>query len=924
MTLYRRTLLTTIATILVLVIVVTALTHLIFLQNFARLEQQQVEREVKAANVLIEAELEQLSRAVTDWGPWDDTYRFAVDLNSDYKMNMLTVDALTNLKVEFVIFIDPSGKVIYSQGTDLDEGTSVPVPPGLLSAFTPGNRLFRFDDPPQATSGIVILPAAPVMAAAHPILTSLNEGPSHGILVFCRRLDANQVDLISQKAGISLQVFSVQVDGVPDRFLKGNTRLENLRTTPLVLPLNNRQVSGFLSFYDIYGKPALLVEVQEERAIWQQGLLITRYFIALLLVMALVVGIFLVRYLSRHVLNRVAVLASDVEQIGRGHDLSRRVGVQGKDELGRLEQEINRMLAQIEDAERERRENEQRLEMVVKGSEHIIVMQDLEGRYLYFNGSTHSRHLASEMIGRLPGEVYPPERALEIRHALERVLANGESFTYEHQVQWEDESRWFMDHVYPVKDSADKMVAIGTISRNISAYKAIEEKLRYAALHDSLTNLPNRLYFIQQLRKLLLEIRSHPDQTAAILFMDLDRFKVINDSLGHAVGDQVLVVVGQRMKSVIRPDDIVSRFGGDEFAVLLQRVNGIQGASQVASRLQMELAKPIHLQGQDLFTSASIGIILVQDDGVGEDELMRKVDVAMYRAKSTGGARHEVFIDEMGEFSRSRLELESQLRRAVQNLEEIVVYYQPIVSCLNRRVVAYEALARWNHPQRGLILPAGFIPLAEEIGLISELGEWVLRQACLQLKKWHELGFSDLRMAVNISALQFHDLDFVDLVRSILQDTGIEGRMLKLEITESMAILDASLVADTILRLKELGVGVSIDDFGTSYSSLSYLKRFEVESIKIDRGFIQDISESMESGAITASLLAIGRMLEIMVIGEGVESEAQFRFLKNQGCDEVQGFLFSCPEPPEVVTRHLTEEGLRYAGQEPGEPPAAD
>ncbi len=432
--------------------------------------------------------------------------------------------------------------------------------------------------------------------------------------------------------------------------------------------------------------------------------------------------------------------------------------------------------------------------------------------------------------------------------------------------------------------------------RDVTERKTAELRLVHDAFHDALTSLPNRALFMDLLGRAIGRARRRGDYSFALLFLDMDRFKVVNDSLGHPIGDQLLIAIARRLERCVRPGDTVARLGGDEFTILLDDILDAGDATRVADRIQRELNLPFTISGQEVFTSASIGIALSGTAYERPDELLRDADIAMYRAKARGKARYELFDQAMHARAVSQLQIETDLRRAVDRGEFRVVY-QPLVSLDTGRLIGFEALVRWEHPQRGTILPDNFVPLAEETGLIVPIGRHVLREACRQIAAWHREFPSPLPLgvAVNLSGKQFRQPDLVDQIAHVLDLYEVPPIALLLEITESVIIDDAEAALTMLDRLRKLGVRLHLDDFGTGYSSLSYLHRFDMDALKIDRSFIAAMGERGENSEIIRAIVSLARNLDMEVIAEGVERPEQLAILRSLGCEVVQGFLFSHP-----------------------------
>ncbi len=489
---------------------------------------------------------------------------------------------------------------------------------------------------------------------------------------------------------------------------------------------------------------------------------------------------------------------------------------------------------------------------------------------------------------------------------VEELYAAPDLESYD-ELQFKD-GRVFERYSMPQKSDGRPVGRVWSF-RDVTERRTAEMRLVHDAFHDALTNLPNRALFTDLLARSIGRAQRREDYAFALLFLDIDRFKVINDSLGHLVGDLLLVAIARRLERCVRPGDTVARLGGDEFTLLLDDIEDVSDATRVADRIQRDLNLPFNLHGQEIFTSASIGIALSATGYDRPDDLLRDADIAMYRAKALGKARYEVFDTAMHERAVSQLQLETDLRRALDR-EEFRVVYQPVFSLQTGRPTGFEALVRWQHPQRGVVLPDEFIPASEETGLIVLIGRVVLREACRQLAEWHRQfpGKPPLTMSVNISGKQFRQGDLVDHVARLLAAWEVPPACLRLEITESIIIDNAEAAIESLSRLRALGVKVDLDDFGTGYSSLSYLHRFEMDAIKVDRAFVSAIGDRGENSAIVRTIVHLAQNLGLEVIAEGVERHEQLAILRSLGCEQVQGFLFSQPLAPEAARAFLRTE----------------
>jgi diguanylate cyclase (GGDEF)-like protein/PAS domain S-box-containing protein len=446
-------------------------------------------------------------------------------------------------------------------------------------------------------------------------------------------------------------------------------------------------------------------------------------------------------------------------------------------------------------------------------------------------------------------------------------------------------------------------------AQDITERKQAEEQLHHAAYYDSLTRLPNRALFTEHLQLAINRANNHRDHLYGVLFLDIDRFKNINDSLGHVVGDQLLKAVAQRLSRCVRPEDTVSRFGGDEFAILLNGMNHAADALAITERILRSIESPFKLSGYDVFTSTSIGIALSTIGYSNTEDILRDADTAMYRAKEQGKGRFEVFDKVMHARAISRLQLENDLRYALER-KELEVYYQPIINLDGGSISGFEALIRWNHPVRGMVSPADFIPVAEDTELIIPIGHWVLFEACRQVREWQTLYpfAKPLTISVNLSGKQFKQPDLVGQIKQILYQTGLDPHCLRLEITESMVMEDAEAATAMLRQLRSLNVQLSIDDFGTGYSSLSYLHRFPVNILKIDKSFVGRMAVDEESMGIVETIITLASKLKMCVVAEGIETKEQWDKLKALQCEYGQGYLFSKPVPAQQALALVNEE----------------
>ena len=601
-------------------------------------------------------------------------------------------------------------------------------------------------------------------------------------------------------------------------------------------------------------------------------------------------------------------------------------------------------------AESALRQSEQRFRSLIENATDITIILDAEGIFLYISPSVkrilgYSSHQA---IGRSALGTVHPDDCAAIAQTLHKAIENPKrsQSPLEYRVRHRNGSWCYVEAVATnlLHDPAVKGIVINC--HDITQRKKAEEQLLHDAFHDSLTGLPNRALFTDRLEHALKLAKRRKDYLFAVLFLDLDRFKVVNDSLGHAIGDQLLVAIARRLEACLRVGDTVARLGGDEFVLLLEDIDGVNEATGIVNRLQKTITSPILLDGHEVFITASIGIALSSGEYEEPTNLLRDADTAMYRAKELGRARHEVFNSSMHAHALKLLQLENDLRRAIESIKDpareedslpsakspqsgrsslpplsadpqFIIHYQPIVSIANNAIIGFEALVRWQHPERGLVSPNEFIPIAEETGLIVPLGRWVLRTACQQIRQWQQLFQNNppLSVSVNLSVKQFSQPDLIEYIDRVLEESHLDGSSLKLEITESVLIENSESVTAMLVQLRTRNIHLCIDDFGTGYSSLSYLHRFPTNTLKIDRSFVSRMGGEFDLGKggidpteIVRSIVTLSHNLGMDVVAEGVEEASQLSILKGLKCEFAQGFFFSKPVDSQTAAVLIREQ----------------
>jgi len=565
-------------------------------------------------------------------------------------------------------------------------------------------------------------------------------------------------------------------------------------------------------------------------------------------------------------------------------------------------------------------ESEQRFRQLVVMSSDWYWEQDDQFRFTYVTGDfTEKSGLSTErVLGRRRWDYVPALTDTELgREHLATLEAHEPFRNLEYRVLDDNgEERWFCINGQPIFDETGRFSGYRGTGSDITARKVTEQRVHHVAQHDVLTGLPNRSLLQDRLSQ-AVAYAGRSGHQVWVMLIDLDRFKFVNDSMGHKAGDVLLMTVAARLRSSLRDTDTVARLSGDEFVVILSEHSDQPLTPDIVQRVMDSVAQPVMLGTNEFFVTCSIGVAAFPSDGTPAENLIEHADIAMYRAKKLGRNNFQFYTPAMNEESLERVRIESALRNALER-NEFVLHYQPQVDLQTGRIVGMEALIRWKHPELGMVPPSRFVSIAEDTGLIVPIGAWVMRTACAQNKAWQDAGLGRLRVAVNLSARQFSAADLVPGIEAVLADTGLEPSCLELELTESLFMSDVTPAVELLHRMKALGINLSIDDFGTGYSSLSYLSRFPIDVLKIDRSFVNDITHDANDAAIVASIIALAHNLRLSVIAEGVETAEQLDYLRHQGCDEMQGYYFSKPLPAHEFEKLLRQRrGLAAPEDEP-------
>jgi len=579
-------------------------------------------------------------------------------------------------------------------------------------------------------------------------------------------------------------------------------------------------------------------------------------------------------------------------------------------DLERANRSLKEDIAERKTAESRLQESEMRFRLVIDSvTDYAIIMLDPRGYIASWNAGAEriKGYRAEEIIGQHFTRFYPAEDVArgKPQHGLETASAEGRFEDEGWRLRKDGTRFWANVVITALRDESGALRGFGKVTRDLTERRRSEERLAYLAQNDTLTRLPNRHMLHDRLVQMLAQA-PQDGRLIGCMYIDLDRFKYVNDTFGHAIGDLLLIQVGERLQKCVRSTDVIGRLGGDEFAAVLASLARSEDAGLVAQKVNAALSAKFDLDGHETYISASIGIAIYPRDGGDADLLLKNADAAMYRAKEQGRNNHQFYLPEMDKASR-RLQLDARLRGALER-NEFLLHYQPKADLATGSISGFEALLRWQDPQQGLVSPAQFIPILEDTGLIVPVGEWVLRTVCAQIKEWQKQGIKPRPVSVNVSARQFQQKNLDAVIARIIRDAGIDPSLIEIELTESLLMKDAEETVRVLTSLKASGVTLSVDDFGTGYSSLAYLRRFPLDELKIDGSFVRDATTEPEDAEIIVAIISLAHNLKLKVVAEGVETEAQLRFLRSHGCEEMQGYYFARPQSPENCTRLLAED----------------
>ena len=881
--------------------------------RFLDIERSLARRDMERVSRAVQREVDSLGTLTEDWAHWDDLWRYTQGGAPRFEQVNLNPETFGNAHLAFIAIYDAGGVRRYAatfrEGRGLGDCAFFPprAPAGGLPAFA------------AAPAGILSTPEGLMLAVASAIHRSDHSGPAAGLIVMGRRLDEGLLGSLARQTEVSFSHSFRDFSGPQD----------TVQADP-----DGRRLHVSRVFLTTDGVPALAIRTDTDRPIAAAGRSIALSFAAYSLVLAGLVWTITWLAFRNWVSRPLHQVESSLGRLdldgggGRNRDLLGSLP-EGDDELGRIVGVLKGMYDRMQEShsratqlnEALETEVEARTEALIRAHQRLLlygkilentsegmVITDPAGTIIEVNDAMcrQTGYAREQLIGQNPRILKSSRHGPEFyQHLWAELLGTG----YWSGEIWDRKPdggiypKWLTINAIPTQE--------GTVSHyvglsiDISAIKSAEERLHQMAYYDQLTGLPNRALFNDRLRRTVLRIQRRQLQ-AALLFLDLDRFKNINDTLGHTVGDALLVQVAERIRHRLRESDTVCRMGGDEFTVILSEIARLEDAGQVAGELIEALSKRFDIEGSEIYVGASVGIALCPRDGLDEETLIKKADAAMYAAKEAGRCTFRFASGELDATSRKRMEIEARLHGAVER-GEMVLHYQPLARTAEAApgrpvgLVGAEALVRWV-PEPGVMVgPGTFIQIAEDAGLIGELGEWVIREACRQAREWLDAGLA-LSVSVNVSARQFENDRLTGVVREALAMAGLPPSLLRLEITESTFMRNMDRVIGIMDGLRALGVLFSIDDFGTGFSSLQYIKCLPAQCLKIDKAFVSGVAASLSDGEVVSAIIALARAFGLKSTAEGVETEDQLRELRDRGCDEVQGYLVARPMPaPEFL-----------------------
>jgi len=849
---------------LFLITALAVMVKYILLDNFRQMEEQQALQNIEQASSAMANELDSLGKEASDRARENNASAFMQNPTPDFIARNLPDNTFSFHKISIIMFVSPSGKTVYSAEVVPDKGETRPIAEETAAVLA--RKALQLKSAGSG-NGVVLLAEGPILFASRPIVDAAGEKPAHGFLLLGRRIDAELLAGISLITQLPVTVQPLNTGEIPPDFQKV-LREHQIDKKPYVMATDSKQIAGYSMLRDISGSPALIMKVTADSKLYAQGLTAARYFMLWFSLAALVAALIINILFDKLLLTR---------QKGE--------------------------------------ESEEKYRSVVNQATEGIVIIDANDKRILESNDAFQKLVGcqpDEFSGKQITDLFFDSDTPSIDHTILHLLKGKRDLklrrTDGSQVDVEISASFIAHHG---NDAVCFMV------HDMTERKRFEERLVYEATHDTLTNLPNRNLLNDHLDRALAFVKRH-QQNLALLLLDLDNFKIVNDTLGHSAGDRLLEEVAARLLQCVRKYDIVARLGGDEFVILMSGIRDNNHVISIADKVVAIFSQPFQIMEHEMFITVSVGIAIAPENGDKAEILLMNADTAMYHVKGSGKNGYEFFNEDMNARISERLEQETKLRRALER-DEFCLHYQPKIDLASGTIVGMEALIRWI-PEKGRIIPPlDFIPLLEETGLIVPVGEWVIREACRQNREWHLAGIENLVVSTNMSARQFYQANLPEVIAQILRETSLEPRYLKIELTESIVMQDIDVAVGILKRLKEMGLSLSIDDFGTGYSSLAYLKRFPVDELKIDKSFVNGLETDANDSTIVNTIISMAHSMQLKVVAEGVETAGQLELLRERRCEEVQGFYFSKP-----LTARLFEEKMRSIINMPLEPLAVE
>ncbi|HVT11897.1 MAG TPA: EAL domain-containing protein [Fimbriimonadaceae bacterium] len=922
MDLRPRTLLSVGATLACLIVGVYFISSETVVRSAEKLEVADTRHSVTQVADELDFQLQQMHTAASDWSDWDDTYQFMKDRNKAYIASNLPAQPSAFLDLDLFIFLDTEGRIFYSAPFVRPRHQPPPLAEDIRSALGFNRPAGHRPAPTASFRGIVALPGGETaMVSVRPIVKSSGKGPSRGWIVSVLRLDDLQTKRLAQRAHLAVDLFSLRGNGLPQDCanvlgpLLGNSR-------SVVVPLNRNSVAGYSLIDDVYGNPVNMLRIEAPRTIYAEGLASRRFLLGSVMAAGILFGIVTLWVIELAALSRVSKLAKIVARIGLTEDDDAMVSLPGKDELARLAMGIDDLVQRLREGKRELRRQNHKLEQAIlqlaetnhtlaNAVEGITEVDD-HGRIVDFNAAFAEMHgyMGVPLNGFHWQTLIVSEDHETLSDANVEMIERGKS-RCEVRGRRRDGSTFYEEIVLVQAVGDGESTVNHWFTRDISERKELEAQIKHQAYHDTLTGLPNRALFMESLRVACQKARRRGD-ALAVLFLDLDDFKSINDSMGHEAGDRLLEGVAERILSCVRKHDTVARLGGDEFTVLLSRISKEDDAVDVAQRIVRSLQAPIALPGGKAFAGTSIGIAVSKDGALDAETLLHHADMAMYYSKDRSRPRFTVFSPEMTAPSDERRKLAGSLRTAIES-DGLALAFQPIVLLSNGRPTGFEAFLRWTDPEHGQVSAQTIITVAEEAGLMDAIGRWCLRRACTDMKELIEAfpQFASLTMSVNMSAKQLLHPWIIEEIEAALMVSELSAENLRIEVS-ARSLADSDKCIERLRKISEIGVKLAIDDFGTGSHLISKLREFPVDMVKIDGSVTWLLDSADEARAIAQAMLIMAKSAGVRVVAESIENLPQLRRLREMECPEGQGILFSGPVSAAELAANLTKDAADW------------